>query len=277
VCLAEGNTTIKSYEKYKKIIHTSLGIVGFVCFCTSAVAAEKKTVLATLATESSVLARQGTELKMELRAEELKRIQEVATSFQWRKDGKDIQGATNAVMVFSAIDFGDVASYTLAYWGAKGGESAPVHVSVFQEATTNPTIGAVSYPLGAFGTPPPGGNVICGKTFDKWKAFEPFDGPNVSPASPSYPNPNNHTKLTIDTCASGNGPTLDTGIQIVGNWAPPPTWCNDNATCSGLSNPLLSSRTITMQSGKTYRVGIYWKSGTQGNITTVTFNYTYFD
>jgi hypothetical protein len=282
----------------KKLVLSCLIIGGLAAFCGAGLGAEKKETSIARG-DHTVTLRVGTEFTIRLDPALLGEITSKAKiqaknfegdfdlKFQWRKDTNDIPGATKPELRFDSIDFKDVASYSLVYWGQAKGEppvhvgpegiTAPVHVGVFFEKTASPTTGTVSYPLGAFGEPPEGGNVICGRTFDRWKAYEPFDGPFCSPPSTNYPNTDNNTRLRVDTCSPDNGTTMDTGIQVVGNFSPPPIFCNDNANNPCPGNARLSrTSAITLENGKTYRVGIYYRSGTVGTATKVTFNYTYF-
>ena len=270
-------------------------IGGLMAFCTAGSAAEKKKEISIARGDHTETLRVGTEFIIRLDERFLAELKKQAKGFdgesvlkfQWRKDTNNIPKATKPELRFESVDFTDVASYTLVYWSEAQGESnqlvhvgpdgvtAPIHLGVFDEKTVNPTTGTVSYPLGAFGEPPTGGNVVCGVTFDRWKSYEPFDGPNCTPPSTNYPNPNQHLNLRIDTCSADNGPTMDTAIQIVGNWAPPPVICNDD-TVAVCPNNKLSRRTIVLQASRTYRVGIFYKSSTVGTATKVTFTYTYF-
>jgi hypothetical protein len=280
--------------KTKNEFVVSCLIIGsLAAFCATGTGAEKKETSIARG-DHTVTLRVGTEFTIRMDPKFLAEIKSqklfdgAELRFQWRKNTEDIPEATRPELTFKSISFKDVASYRLVYWGrAEGeggpvqvgpeGETAPVHVGVFIEKTINPTSGTVSYPLGAFGQPPTGGNVICGKTFDRWKAYEPFDGPNCNPPSTNYPNPNQHVNFVVDTCSAENGTTIDTAIQVVGNFSPPPMFCNDNAGSPCPGNTRLSrTSTITLQSTKTYRVGIYYISTTVGTATSVTFNYRYF-
>jgi len=104
-----------------------------------------------------------------------------------------------------------------------------------------------------------------------------FWGPFSSePANAPFPNANNKAHLTIDTLATENGTTLDTGVLIAREFYPDQKVCNDNAQPPFVENPNLSSATFSnLVGGKRYRVTIFYKTTTAGGVTTVKMNWAY--
>lgn len=126
----------------------------------------------------------------------------------------------------------------------------------------------------------PGTSPDCFPASAGWNAYYVtgfFYGPYSSePAGAPFPNALDKPHLTIDTLATANGTTLDTGILIARDAMPTQKVCNDNAEPVFTANPNLSSATFSnLVSTKKYRITIFYKTSTAGGLTTITMNWAY--
>jgi hypothetical protein len=198
-----------------------------------------------------------------------------AAKFQWLKNDMPMEGETNDALTLTNVDISHVGSYSVHVSSPHNrAESAAVHVSVYSLFTNYSNGGTLTAPIGDFTI---SGNTTlpCGGTFDRFRAYVPFDGPNRIPKSTTFPNDSQAANLDITTCTNING-SIDTGIRIQENWLPMnPKDCNDNTACG--VNALASSCTATnLQTNKTYRATIYFKSSTlDPTNTTVSFRWYY--
>jgi hypothetical protein len=150
--------------------------------------------------------------------------------------------------------------------------SRPIHLSVYSMNHTNSTSGTLSIPIGAF-TPSSGSACCPNPPFDHYNVYFPFDGPGVRPRSTNFPNMLDETNLVITTCLRQNPTTLNTGIEIKQNFLPMNTvCCNDDGgtQCGKLSECWFRG----METGKTYRVGIFIQKSTLVG-SSVSFKWTY--
>ncbi len=204
----------------------------------------------------------------------------LANRYHWAKNGFLITHATNETYALTNVSTNDAATYTLFVSGAHGqAQSAPVHLSVYTLNTNQSNGGTLTVPIGAFTFSSQ--QVSCSpKTFNYYKAYVPFDGPNMTPPSPTFPNTSQSSKLVISTCSTANSSTLDTAVKVQQNWMIPPNpplqvACSDDASAACGPNPLLSICTNNLLAGKTYRMTLYYIGSTLGNNTTVTFSWNY--
>jgi len=158
----------------------------------------------------------------------------------------------------------------------QGGNGADPNVIVGEPA---PNSGTLPIVLTGFSGGNPG-TTDCFPASNGWNAFYVtgfFWGPFSSePANAPFPNANNKPHLTIDTLATQNGATLDTGVLIARDAMPNQKVCNDNADPLFSGNTNLSSAMFTnLVSGKRYRVTIFYKTPTAGGLTTIAMNWTY--
>jgi hypothetical protein len=198
--------------------------------------------------------------------------------YRWLKDEIEITNTTHSSYTIQNATLSDAAEYSvIVHSKGLAAEVAPFYLSVYTPVT-NSNGGIMATPVGDFASGS-GYTLSCGGSFDRYKTYFPFDGPNTSPPSSTYPNTSNSTNLNVTTCTNING-TLDTGIKVYDNtvWATQRA-CSEN-DC-GLSNTTLSSATATganaLQNNKTYRVTIYYKSATVGTNTTITFKWLYYN
>lgn len=197
-----------------------------------------------------------------------------APRYQWTKDGFTMENALESTLVLTDVSAKDAATYTIFVSGAHGrAESAPVHLSVYTLETNHSNGGTLTVPIGAFNTSSQ--QVSCSaKTFDRWKAYVPFDGPYTSPQSSTFPNTSQSTNLVISTISTANATSLDTAVKVQNNFLPTTqVACSDDVSSS--CGPYLSCSTNAMATGKTYRATIYFKNATLGGQTTVTFSWNY--
>ena len=117
-----------------------------------------------------------------------------------------------------------------------------------------------------------------GANWDRYYVTFYLLGPNVNPPpNPNnYPNSGNLSNVTISTIDPANGTMLDTGIVIMENTNPNNKVCNDDAIPPDALNPKLSKAKFSPTvSGKKYRVTVFYKSATLGNLTSVKVNWSY--
>ncbi len=233
-----------------------------------------KHIQAVVGATPSVIVQTGTRVTLSATPNQLLKVPNA--QFRWLKDEVEISEQTDSTYTISSAALSDAAEYTVVvYKTGISAEAAPLFLSVYQPVT-NSNGGVMATPVGDFSSGS-GYTLSCGTgTFDRYKTYFPFDGPNMSPASPTYPNTSNSTNLNVTTCTNLNG-TLDTGIKIQDNWGTlTQRACADN-NC-GLANTNLSSATCPgLVTGKTSRVTIYYKSATVGTNTTVTFKWLYYN
>ena len=195
--------------------------------------------------------------------------------FRWLKDEYELYGETNSTYAINNASLSDAAEYkVIVYATGISAEAEPFYLSVYRPVT-NSNGGVMATPVGQFTGGGPY-NFSCGGGFDRYKTYFPFDGPNTSPPSPTYANTSNTPNLYVTTCTNVNGATLDTLVRIQDNFGTgTERACSDNY-CS-LENTKLSGATFNaLQTNKTYRVTIYFKSSTLGSLTTVTFIWLYY-
>jgi len=140
--------------------------------------------------------------------------------------------------------------------------SLPIHLSVYSTGETNSTWGLTAEPVGSFTAT---SGAICGNSaMDRYKVLLPFDGPEVSQASPRYPNLTDDPRLLISTNLRSNAPGLDTVVRIKENFSPMSTLaCNDDfggTRRSHVETPYANP----LRPGKTYRVGVFYRRATAG-------------
>ena len=160
----------------------------------------------------------------------------------------------------------------------KGG-STPEEVFV-EWGGPSPTSGTLPILLTGFSGGNNNSSPDCFPASAGWNAYYVtgyFYGPFSSePPSAAFPNGQDKPHLTIDTLATQNGVTLDTGVLIARDMMPTQKVCNDNAAPPFPSNANLSSATFTnLVSGKRYRVTIFYKTPTATGLTTIVMNWTY--
>jgi hypothetical protein len=183
--------------------------------------------------------------------------------YQWQFDGTNILEATNATYDIAGVGVGNVGEYQVLIRkpdresAAIISEKAYLSVSTHSEVLGVITGGSLTSPINSFANN--SDSSYCTITFDKVCKYTPFP-------SATYPNQLNHPFLTIAT--TGNPPGLATGIAIQKNIVPPPPLVTD----CGSNN--MTTATVTLQSGITYRVGIYCNSAT-GNSTYSSITWTW--
>jgi hypothetical protein len=197
-------------------------------------------------------------------------------TFQWHKDGQPIAGATKKTYTVAKADKSSVGIYTVKATRedtSKEQKTATYSISTLATNAGGPGQGTLTVPIGDFTS---GSMSCCGVTgFDRYRVYVPFDGPNVSTPSASFPNPLNKPKLTVDTL-TGNNTTLNTCVMIRQNFSPYTTIaCNDDYPTPPGNK--LSAATATLATGKQYRSTICYKNSTLGGATTVIWNYLYHD
>jgi len=200
----------------------------------------------------------------------------VAVHYQWRKDGVEIVGATNQSYEITYVTVTNVGSYTLVLTGGLEEESVPFHLAVYTLFENESNGGYLTIPHDSFIT---GSTLLCtpsGTSFDRYKVYFPFDGPNTTPPSANFPNTSNETNLIVNTCTNFNGSPLDTAVRVMENFGDMNLKCCNNNFACGTPNTKLSSCTATgLLSGMTYRVAIYYKKSTLGTNMHVTFRWKY--
>ncbi len=162
----------------------------------------------------------------------------------------------------------------------KGGKVDPyVKMEVKIGSGPTGTSGTLGVPITQFSSGDNGQS--CFPYTQGWKMYYVtfyFLGPNVSPLpNPNnYPNPDQVASVTVHTKDDANGTTLDTGVVILNNSNPGNKICNDDASPSWANNAKLSSATFAPTgTGKKYRTAIYFKDGTQGNLTEIKVHWSY--
>lgn len=189
--------------------------------------------------------------------------------YQWQFNGTNIADATNATYHIATVEVEDVGEYQVLIQnplrkGQPVTVSKKAYLSVYAASFAGTgNGGTLTAPIGSFSNV---SSSICANAFDKVCAYTPFDGPQVSPSSVNFPNPANYKTLSITTV--GNSPQLQTGIEILLNGSFPPHYWSDCGTgnTAALSvNPL--------QTGSTYRVGIYVNS--RSGATKVSWQWEY--
>jgi hypothetical protein len=175
-----------------------------------------------------------------------------AIAYQWKKNGTMIAGAIANVFTIPVTSTNDAGMYSVTLSGSLTLESlaAPLAVTFTNLAGNS---GGGYFPVNQ----PAAGPSACCSGFDRMvPAFRPFDGPHVATASVLYPNPTHSATLIIDTLA--NPTTWDTCLEVRQESAPYTQWCNDDYTSWKTSRRVA----YPLATGKTYRVGIYFKSST---------------
>ena len=264
------------------IIRGSLALAGVLAASTIRAAAPPTV---SVGINPSQLVRTGATVTLSLDARVLKKIKadakksksKLPLTFQWQINGQNIYGATNYIYAITNVSFSDVASYTLVLSGPVEDQSPPTHLSVYSLFESNSNGGCLGVPIGQFSS---GNNTVCGApSFDRYKVYFPFYGPNASPQSGTFQNTSGSANLDLTTCTNVNGTTMDTAIKLQGNWSgTPEIVCNNDASCT--NNSLLSFCTASLSpnsgsNSNSYRATIYFKSGTLGNNTNVTFQWYY--
>ncbi len=254
---------------------------GLVCGVSRAASAEVTVQLGSTAAQSLIV-QTGQTVVISASSKEMANVAHAPTNgaskYEWVKDGILVPEAkgTNQNLTLTNVGFDDVATYSVFISGEHSrAESAPVHLSVYSLFYTNSNGGVLTAPIGDFSISS-GTTLPCGGTFDRFKAYYPFDGPNTSPPSSIFPNTSNSTNLDLTTCTNINSTTLDTGIRIQENWLPmnQKACDDDDGSCS--FNVKLSTTTASgLLNNKTYRTTIYFNSATLGTNTTITYRWYY--
>jgi hypothetical protein len=201
--------------------------------------------------------------------------------YQWLKNGVLIDGETSTSYTNFSVSMDDAGTYSVLVSGNfNRAESEPVNVSVFFLFTNHSNGGVLTSPIQSYTFNST--SVSCGGTqnFDHWQCYLPFNGPNTSPPSTTFPNTSNGTNLDISTCLSVNGTSLNTAVEIIKNvLSPPPPFpivaCNAAAGSGCGINSALSMCTVALQTSTRYRVAIFYVGATAQNLTTVTFTWLY--
>ena len=192
--------------------------------------------------------------------------------YQWEFNGVPIPGANSATYTIASANITDVGAYRVLVWGSPTNTSDTAFLSVYSTSGTG-NGGTLTAPVGLF----TGSGSCQSVSFDRYHAFFPFDGPNVTSPSPDFPNTSHSPTLTVDTFSSANNQT-DTAIQIADNWWPNTTRCCVNDSSGGTFSGQSKCGPYTMSTGanKTYRVGVFYRSATLApGQTNVTFNWLY--
>lgn len=255
-----------------KLIICALMLLSATCIVRPA----DMTVILKTATQD-LLVQEGKTVAISADAQQIAGFGKEQVKYQWTKDGAPIDDGTNATHTLPSVSTNDVATYTVLVSGTGGqAVSAPVHLSVYSLHNSPGNGGTLTAPIGAFTFTSL--RVSCSsKTFDRYKAYLPFDGPFRTPPSPTFPNPSNYTKLDISTCNTANGATLDTAVKVQQSQLPSiQVGCvdDDGAVC-GYNGVLSTCNSINLQSNKSYCTTIYFINSTLGNNTTVTFTWYY--
>jgi hypothetical protein len=224
----------------------------------------------------SLLVEKGHDITLSLELPLVKSLQQKKQGdvhIQWRKDGADLGSpGTNATYLISNADISHVGLYTAVLSGAVEAETIGVYLSVYELFEQHSNGGALTAPIGDFTA---GNNTICGGTFDRYHVYTNFCGPNTANCTGVFANTSNSSKLDLDTCTNINN-QIDTAIQVRQNFGfMTQVACNDNADCMLANANLSKSTNSTLETGKFYRVGIFYKSTTLGANTNVTFNWYY--
>jgi len=164
------------------------------------------------------------------------------------------------------------------------GASTPEEVFV-EWGGPSPTSGTLPILLTGFSGGNNNSSPDCFPASAGWNAYYVtgyFYGPFSSePPSAAFPNGQDKPHLTIDTLATQNGTTLDTGILIAREFQPSnPTnrVCNDFVfppPAPPMSTNLSSATFTNLNAGKRYRVTIFYKTPTATGLTTIVMNWTY--
>jgi hypothetical protein len=149
-------------------------------------------------------------------------------------------------------------------------QTVPLHLSVYEPVWTNSSMGTISVPVGDFMKAT---HNVCGDSFDRYKTYYPFCGPGSTVEQGIFENTNNDPNLHVTTCDVDNG-TMDTAIQILGNYLPLQELdCDNDTSCVGQSK--LSYACTPLPANKTVRIVIYYKSSSLTGQTVVKWSWLY--
>jgi hypothetical protein len=201
-----------------------------------------------------------------------------ALTYQWRADGSNIFDATNHTYYISAVDVTNVASYTCVVSGTGSVTSDPAHLSVFYTYYTNSVAGTLVAPIGAFSIANPA-ITLDGETFNRVSSnYFHFYGPYASPQVGDFQNTTYMPKMTVDTISPDNN-QVHTGIRVWQNFDP---WAKfsdannapPNQPTAAKVGPLTLATAVNPDESS-YRITVYYKNGTLGSNTRITFNWLY--
>jgi hypothetical protein len=177
-----------------------------------------------------------------------------AITYQWRKNGSVIVGATSSTFSIASAQFTDVGTYDVVVTGSTL-TSNPAFLSVYSLSANGGTLSAA---IDSFVT----GSPSCASGFNKYYSFYPTNSPF------GFVPPTGTTKLGVDTFDTRNG-TFDTAVEVFKRPSLSSVCCNDNAATvpPGFSALLSQCTNVTTVSTYNYRFGLYVKgtvpTGTQ--------------
>ena len=258
----------------------SIALMGLLGMPAVPGAAEKPEVTKQiLMLRESLMAKVGSTVIISLEPSVLKGIEQRKTNepplhIQWRINDSDISAATNGTYTINAVGVSHVGAYTAVLTGSIEAESLPAHLSVYQLYENQSNGGTLTVGIGEF-TTGSGPSCLASLGFDKYKVYTTFCGPSTPTCTGIFANTSNSTKLDVNTCTNINN-SIDTGIQIRDNFGfMTERACTNDSNCSLPNTTLSKTLPVTLQNGKFYRVGIFYKSASLGSSTHVTFNWNY--
>ncbi|MBS0631586.1 MAG: immunoglobulin domain-containing protein [Verrucomicrobia bacterium] len=214
-----------------------------------------------------------------------------APTYQWRKNGVDIAGATSATYTIASAQLSDAGEYTVVITNAVTSVTSPGAVLVFNTApafTTQPasqsvTAGTnVTFTAAASGNPAPtyqwkkNGSVIAGATAATYTitSVQPSDATTYTVVAT---NAVSSTESAAATLTVNTAPVISTqpvgssvisgasvSFTVVATGSPAPTyqWKKDNAAIAGATDATLTLQGVTPASAGSYTVDVSNVAGT---------------
>jgi hypothetical protein len=205
-------------------------------------------------------------------------------TFQWRKNGVDIPGATSSNLTILNIQTNSATEiYNVTVDNSHGSKSSDNAGAIPETDDPTGNSGTLTVGVGLFGSN--SGSESCFPTAQGWDRsflipglFHRFASGAGLPGSDTYPNPSNLATLQIDTCDPSNGTVLQTGIAVLDDFFPTDKLCATTSTCGVSSLLTINSRTMNPRTSPAmarYKATVFYKNATSGGISTITVHWAY--